>query len=264
MACVAPRSVRNVCTVRCAHQRCALGRPMPGRWVTRKPMAAAALPRPVSVSASQRVTSWSEALRAWLPPLTSIMTPGQRPMSPRSLWPVRVRRSAPGNPLVRAALTTAVSAAVPICLGRLVTAGAPRSEGGFVGGLVGGPGVVCRCGLGLGLGCEAAVVAAGAGHPGGRPGEGRAGLVDLALDDGALLALTGLVGPLDQSAGDDDAHALGEAFGDVLGGLAPYRAAHVQRVAVTEFAGLAVVAAGCGRDGEGCDCGAGGGEAEFG
>jgi len=62
--------------------------------------------------------------------------------------------------------------------------------------------------------------------------QGRPDLLDVDLDDGALLPLAGLVGTLPQAAGDDDPAALGRGFGDVLGGLPPQRAAQEQGVPV--------------------------------
>src|SRR4051794_38151267 len=50
----------------------------------------------------------------------------------------------------------------------------------------------------------------------------RADLVDFQLDDGALLTLAGLVRPLLEPAGDDDASAPLERLGDMLGRLPPH------------------------------------------
>ncbi|CCH80415.1 membrane hypothetical protein [Nostocoides japonicum T1-X7] len=90
--------------------------------------------------------------------------------------------------------------------------------------------------------------------------EGRSDLVDLHLDDGALLALLGVEGPGDEPAGHDDAGAAPEGLGNVLGRLAPDRAAHEQRLAVLPLVALAVerprrrghgeVRDGCARGGE--------------
>ena len=68
----------------------------------------------------------------------------------------------------------------------------------------------------------------------------RADLVDVDLEDGALLALAGLVLTLLQAALHDDAHALLEGLGDVLRGLPPDRAGQEQRVAVLPLVGLPV------------------------
>src|SRR5690606_29498366 len=119
---------------------------------------------------SHRSMSRSEAARAFSPPLISRMTPGQRPMSPRSLLPVRVSRSACGKPRARAARTTAVSAAVPICLGRLTMLRvlSERDDVARLGGPVG-----CGQGRGGERGAIASVgeddgdVARGALHPDG-------------------------------------------------------------------------------------------------
>src|SRR5690606_12736968 len=73
--------------------------------------------------------------------------------------------------------------------------------------------------------------ALGAGHLRGRVAQRGSDLVDLELDHRALLTLTGLVRALDEPTLDDHAHALGEGLGDVLGSLAPDRAAQEQRLA---------------------------------
>src|SRR5699024_3120455 len=62
----------------------------------------------------------------------------------------------------------------------------------------------------------ATTAARGAGDLRGGVAQRRADLVDLHLHHGALLALTGLEGPLDEASLDDDAVALGEGLGDVL------------------------------------------------
>src|SRR5207253_1410662 len=85
--------------------------------------------------------------------------------------------------------------------------------------------------------------AAGAGGLGGLRGgvlERRTHLVDVELVDGALLALAGLVGALAQPAGHDDPGTAVQRLRDVLGGLAPDRAAQEQRVAVLPVVGLLV------------------------
>src|SRR5690606_10562224 len=94
--------------------------------------------------------------------------------------------------------------------------------------------------------------------------EGRSDLVDLHLDDGALLALTGLEGPLDEAPLDDDAVALGERLGDVLRRLPPHRAAHEQRLAVLPLVGLPVERPRRRGHGEARDGRTGGGEAQLG
>src|SRR6185312_15395056 len=94
--------------------------------------------------------------------------------------------------------------------------------------------------------------------------ERRADLVDLELDDGALLALTRLVGTLLEPAGHHHPHAAGERLGHVLGRLAPHVAAHEQRLAVLPLAGLAVEVAGRRGDGEVGDRGPRRGEPQLG
>ena len=70
---------------------------------------------------------------------------------------------------------------------------------------------------------EAAATAAALGlvDLGGRVAQRGADLVDLHLDDGALLALLGLVRARLQAAGDDHAGAALQGLGDVLGCVAP-------------------------------------------
>src|SRR5690242_8537217 len=75
-------------------------------------------------------------------------------------------------------------------------------------------------------------------------------LVDLELDDGALLAFLRLERPLLEAALHDDAGAAGQGLGDVLRRLAPDVAAQEQRLAVLPLAGLPVERARGGRDGE--------------
>src|SRR3954454_19785036 len=94
--------------------------------------------------------------------------------------------------------------------------------------------------------------------------ERRADLIDLELDDGALLALTRLVRTLLEPAGHHHPHAAGERLGHVLGRLAPHVAAHEQRLAVLPLAGLAVEVAGRGGDGEVGDRGPRRGEPQLG
>ena len=89
-------------------------------------------------------------------------------------------------------------------------------------------------------------------------------LVDLHLDDGALLALAGGVRALLEAPLRNDAHALGEGLGHVLGRLAPDRAAHEERLGVLPLIGLAVEDAGRRGDREGRDRRTRGGEAHLG
>src|SRR5262249_926559 len=67
----------------------------------------------------------------------------------------------------------------------------------------------------------AAAAALVAGDLGARPGQARADLVGDDLDHAALLAVLGLPAALLEAAGDDDARALAQRLGDVLGHLAP-------------------------------------------
>jgi hypothetical protein len=100
--------------------------------------------------------------------------------------------------------------------------------------------------MGIATATEAAAPAAagGLGDLGRGVAQRGADLVDLHLDDGALLALLGLVRARDQPAGDDDPRAAGEGLGDVLRRVAPDRAAHEQRLAVLPLVRLAVERAG--------------------
>src|ERR1700741_3566181 len=99
-----------------------------------------------------------------------------------------------------------------------------------------------RCGAGAAAEATASAAAAarlvdlGGGVPKRRPD-----LVDLDLDDGALLAFAGLEGSLLEPPGDDHPGATREAFRDVLGGLAPDIAAQEQRLAVFPFTALPVI-----------------------
>src|SRR5699024_3129305 len=68
---------------------------------------------------------------------------------------------------------------------------------------------------------SAAAPTLGAGDLRGGVTHGRAHLVDLEFDDGALLALAGLEGALHQTSLCDHAPSLGQGLGDVLGGVAP-------------------------------------------
>src|SRR4051794_6908431 len=92
--------------------------------------------------------------------------------------------------------------------------------------------------------------ALGARHLGGGVLQRRADLVDLDLEDGALLALTRLVLTRAQVALHDDAHPLLEGLRDVLRGLTPHRAGEEQRFAVLPLVGLAVEGARRGGDPE--------------
>src|SRR5690606_12356332 len=67
----------------------------------------------------------------------------------------------------------------------------------------------------------------------------RADLVDLEFHHGSLLPFTGLEGPLHEPALGDDAHALLERFGHVLGCLAPDGAAEEERVTILPLLRLA-------------------------
>src|SRR5262249_51815276 len=78
----------------------------------------------------------------------------------------------------------------------------------------------------------------------------RADLVDFELDDGALLALFGLVRALAQPALHNDPGAALKRLGDVLRGLPPDAAAQEQRVAVLPLVGVLVEETRRRRDGE--------------
>src|SRR5437764_44406 len=84
----------------------------------------------------------------------------------------------------------------------------------------------------------------------GRVAQRGADLVDFELDDRALLAFLGLVGPLAQPALHDDPGAALERLGDVLRGLAPDAAAQEQRVAVLPLVRVLVQETRRRRDGE--------------
>ena len=86
----------------------------------------------------------------------------------------------------------------------------------------------------------AAAAAAGLVDLGGGVLQARADLVDLELDHGALLALTGLERTLLEPSADDYARAASQALGHVLGGLPPDVAAKEQRFAVLPLVGLTV------------------------
>src|ERR1700729_3406380 len=70
-------------------------------------------------------------------------------------------------------------------------------------------------------GTARAAGAVGPGDLGGSVPQRRADVVDLDLVDGALLAFLGLVVPLLEPTGDDDAHAALQRLGDVLRRLPP-------------------------------------------
>src|SRR6476469_3579153 len=89
-----------------------------------------------------------------------------------------------------------------------------------------------------------AAAAAGLVHLGGGIPQRGADLVDLDLDNGALLSLPGFEGPLLEPSGDDHARAAGEAFGHILGGLTPDVAPQEQGLAVLPFPALPVIDAG--------------------
>src|SRR4051794_20523766 len=102
----------------------------------------------------------------------------------------------------------------------------------------------------------ATLTARGAGDLGrGVPQRG-ADLVDLQLDDGALLAFLGLERALLEPAGHEDPRAAGQRLGDVLRRLAPDVAAEEQRLAVLPLLRLAVEGARRGGHGEVGDGGA--------
>src|SRR6202161_2634480 len=96
----------------------------------------------------------------------------------------------------------------------------------------------------------ATAAAAGLVHLGRGVLQARPDLVDLELDHGALLALTGLERTLLEPSAGDHARAAGQALGYVLGSLPPDVAAEEQRFAVLPLVGLAVEHAGRRRDGE--------------
>src|SRR3954452_23622925 len=83
--------------------------------------------------------------------------------------------------------------------------------------------------------------------------ERRADLIDLHLDDGALLALLGLEGALLEAALCHHPGAAGQRLGDVLRRLPPHAAAQEERLSVLPLLGLAVQGARGGGDGEGGD-----------
>src|SRR3954463_4758881 len=109
----------------------------------------------------------------------------------------------------------------------------------------------------------AALTTRGTGDLRGGVAEGRADLVDLELDDGALLAFLRVEGALLEPAADDDARTAGQRLGDVLGRLAPDVAAEEQRLAVLPLLRLTVEGPRCRRHGEVGDGSARRREAQF-
>src|SRR5699024_7842110 len=110
---------------------------------------------------------------------------------------------------------------------------------------------------------SAAAPTLGAGDLRGGVTHGRAHLVDLEFDDGALPAPAGLEGPLHQATLRDRAHALGQGLCDVLRRVAPDGATQEEGVAVDPLALLPVEPARgrCDREvGNGCPRG---GEPQF-
>src|SRR5512133_3508537 len=79
--------------------------------------------------------------------------------------------------------------------------------------------------------------ALGARHLGGGVLQRRTDLVDLDLEDGALLTLARLVLTRAEVALHDDTQPLLQGLGDVLRGLPPHRAGQEQRVAVLPLVG---------------------------
>src|SRR3954469_1457065 len=108
-----------------------------------------------------------------------------------------------------------------------------------------------------------ALTTRGTGDLRGGVAEGRADLVDLELDDGALLAFLRVEGALLEPAADDDARTAGQRLGDVLGRLAPDVAAEEQRLAVLPLLRLTVEGPRCRRHGEVGDGSARRREAQF-
>src|SRR4051794_38778744 len=90
----------------------------------------------------------------------------------------------------------------------------------------------------------AALTARGAGDLGRGIAQRGTDLVDLELDDGALLAFLRLERTLLEPAADDDPRSAGERLGHVLGRLPPNVAAEEQRLAVLPLLRLTVEGAG--------------------
>src|SRR5690606_7667667 len=98
-----------------------------------------------------------------------------------------------------------------------------------------------------GAGLTAAALAGDTGDLRGGVAQRRADLLDDHLDARAAAAVLALVLTDLQRTGHDDAGALGQRAGDVLGQLAPGRAADEQRVAVLPLVRLAIERASGGR-----------------
>src|SRR3954447_24711809 len=109
----------------------------------------------------------------------------------------------------------------------------------------------------------AALTAGGLGDLRGGVAQRGADLVDLQLDDGALLAFLGVERALLEPPADDDPRAAGEGLGHVLGHLPPHVAPEEQRLAVLPLLRLTVEGARGGGHGEVGDRGAGRGEPEL-
>src|SRR4051794_1898414 len=130
--------------------------------------------------------------------------------------------------------------------------GKKGSEGGFVGRPGGRrPGVAraataaeATTAAATAAEAAAALTARGAGDLGRGIAQRGADLVDLELDDGALLAFLRLERALLEPAADDDPRSAGERLGHVLGRLPPHVAAEEQRLAVLPLLRLAVEGAG--------------------
>src|SRR5688500_18274618 len=149
------------------------------------------------------------------------------------------------------------------------------SEGRFVGRAGGRrPGVAApAAATGATGGAEAASAAAteaaatltagGLGDLRGGVAQRGADLVDLQLDDGALLAFLGVERTLLEPSADDDPRAAGEGLGHVLRRLPPHVAPEEQRLAVLPLLRLTVEGAGRGRHGEVGHGGTGGREPEL-
>src|SRR3954453_8744551 len=142
--------------------------------------------------------------------------------------------------------------------------GEEELEGRFVGGRRRGRPGVARTAAGEAAATAtatepttAALAARSAGDLGRGVPQGGADLVDLELDDGALLAFLGLERALLEPPRDDDPRTTGERLGDVLRRLPPDVATQEQGLAVLALLRLAVEGAGRRRDGEVRDGGAG-------
>src|SRR4051794_27700753 len=142
------------------------------------------------------------------------------------------------------------------------------SEGGLVGRRRRGRPGVARATAGEAAATAAAAAAAepaaaatpaagSAGDLGRGVAERGADLVDLQLDDGALLAFLRVEGTLLEATGDDDPRPAGERLSDVLRRLPPDVAPEEQGLAVLPLLRLTVEGAGRRGDGEVGDGGAG-------